>query len=882
MSVGAARATTPLHRLFKMAVWAGAEMAVRLHIVRGDDPNSRDETGLTPLMIAAARNKSAVCRLLADAGADLTALDPSGRSALEIAVANGAAEAAAAIELALSQQTRHVAASVQPPTEAPPESWIAATGEALVGGPFDGEKMVAEMPPTAREGEAPSSVSAPSLQVPIESAAPSSVVNLSPARLDFEDDGAPLDLSGWEAEEVSVPPVDDRPAAIAHLATQDAIGRHVALDDSADWADFEADLPFQAAPLLRAQDAEGRSEIRALLLRASREGSVPEQAIEDVCRDADGARNQATEALLGVVVNDMGAESDERFECQTPFDSSEAFVDPDESHEEAETVDEALAFLDNLRSRHNEPIRLYMREAQRTVLLSAEEEAALGREMDHAADAAIDALSRWPAGIEWLRLAIGSARRGDRSINSIVSSPREAAAPIEADGPDDLAAAGKEPLIGARDPAADHDDQEGELGPATANEEAVDSYYLADALATLVVDGRAGFESQIRTTLVSLSIRRSFLIGLCDAAADGSAEGTGYARAIRSLTAPRDRMVRANLRLVISLAKRYMYSGVPMDDLIQEGNIGLVSAVDKFDWRRGFRFSTMATWWIRQQISRSIADSSLAIRLPVHVYEIAQRFPREAEAFETKTGRSPTIQQLAILVGHDWRKVEALLRAASAPLPIESLDDEPALEVAREPDSFEAISASELRRTLDELLAELGARPEKILRLRYGMGIDEPQTLEEIGALFDVTRERIRQIESKALTKLKHPTRVARLAQWSLDPERHRPAVPGDQSDDGDGDGDAFAAPPVAPLPRAASTRSPIVALTEVGKRLTPVERLLRQAALLDIPVEQTTRGEETTTWVGLTKAIDNRHRKLIRSLIGLGFEFWPGKGYWR
>ena len=878
MSVDAARATVPMHRLFKMAVWAGAETAVRLHILRGDDPNSRDETGLTPLMIAAARNKSAVCRLLADAGADLTALDLSGRSALEIAVANGASEAAAAIELALSQQTRNVAASVQPPTEARPESWIAAPDEALVGGPFDGEKMVAEIPPIGGEGEAPAPVSAPSPQVSIESAAPSSVVNLPPARLDFEDDGAPLDLSGWEAEEKSVPPVDDRPAAIAHVATQDAIGRHVALDDSADWADFEVDLPFQAAPLLRAQDAEGRSEIRALLLRASREGSVPEQAIEDVCRDADGVRNQATEALLAVVVNDLGAESDERIECRTPFDSSEAFVDPDESHEEAETVDEALAFLDNLRSRHNEPIRLYMREAQRTVLLSAEEEAALGREMDHAADAAIEALSRWPAGIEWLRLVIGSARRGDRSINSIVSSPREAAAPIEADGPDDLAAAGTEPLIGAPDPAADQDDQEGELGPATADEEAVDSYALAEALATLVVDGRAGFESQIRATLASLSIRRSLLIGLCDAAADGSAEGAAYARAIRSLTAPRDRMVRANLRLVISLAKRYRYSGVPMDDLIQDGNIGLVSAVDKFDWRRGFRFSTMATWWIRQQISRSIADSSLAIRLPVHVYEIAQRFPREAEAFEKKTGRLPTIQQLAMLVGHDWRKVETLLRAASAPLPIESLDDEPALEAAREPDSFGAISASELRRTLDELLAELGARPEKILRLRYGMGIDEPQTLEEIGALFDVTRERIRQIESKALTKLKHPTRVARLAQWALDPERHRPSVPGDQSDDGD----AFAAPPVVPLPRAASTRSPIVALTEGGKRLTPVERVLRQAALLDIQVEQTTRGEETTTWVGLTKAIDNRHRKLIRSLMGLGFEYWPGKGYWR
>ena len=153
--------------------------------------------------------------------------------------------------------------------------------------------------------------------------------------MDFEDDGEPLDLAGWEADRESIPPIDDRPAAIAHVVMQDAIGRHAALDDSADWADFEADLPFHAAPSLRAQDAEGRTEIRTLLLRASREGSVPEQAIADVCRDATGARDPATEALLGVVINDMGAESDERFEFRSPFESFQAFVDPEESAEES-------------------------------------------------------------------------------------------------------------------------------------------------------------------------------------------------------------------------------------------------------------------------------------------------------------------------------------------------------------------------------------------------------------------------------------------------------------------------------------------------------------------------------------------------------------------
>ena len=863
-----------------MAVWAGAEAAVRLHIARGDDPNSRDETGLTPLMIAATRNKSAVCRLLVDAGADLSALDPSGKSALEIAIVSGAKEAAAAIALALSQRTRLVVALVPSPIAPTHEPEVPTPREAPLGWQPERSEELSTLSTNESEVKPPAAGTSgwPTNQ---SEALETSLYPINPPtiRLDFEDDGEPLDLAGWEADRESIPPIDDRPAAIAHVATQEAIGRHAALDDSADWADFEADLPFHAAPLLRAQDAEGRTEIRTLLLRASREGSVPEQAIADVCRDANGARDPATEALLGVVINDMGAESDERFEFRSPFESFRTFVDPEESAEESETVDEALAFLDNLRSRHNEPIRLYMREAQRTVLLSAEEEAALGRSMDRAAESAIEALSQWPAGIEWLRRAIDNARRGERSINSIVSSPREAATPVDDAGLDNVADDESAFSVRVTNPGVDDGEQDGGAFPMTDDVEAFDAFALADELASLIARTPHS-DTEICAALVALSLRRSFLLELSDAAAVGSADGERYARAIRTLMTPRDRMVRANLRLVISLAKKYMYSGVPMDDLMQDGNIGLMNAVDKFDWRRGFRFSTMATWWIRQQITRSIADSSLAIRLPVHVFEIAQRFPREADAFERKTGRPPTIQQLAELAGHDWRKVETLLRASSTPLPIDSLDDEPSIDSGKDPDPFEGISAAELRRTLDELLAELGARPEKIVRLRYGIGIDEPRTLEEIGALFDVTRERIRQIESKALTKLKHPTRLARLSPWSLDPEKHQRSDGAERIDDAYGE--AAVPPPVAPRARPTPTCAPIAARTEGGKRLTPMERALREAALLDIPVKQRKRGEETTTWVSLTKAVDNRHRKLIRSLMALGFEYWPGKGYCR
>ena len=882
VSVSPARGNPPIHRLFKMAVWAGAELAVKLHIARGDDLDGRDETGLTPLMIAATRNKAAVCRLLAEAGADLAAVDPSGRSALEIALGSGATEAAAAIELALDRQTPPVVNVASTIGVAPPSAPNSSSSES----PTRSASSDAEWSDGHAANEPTTECPLPwGLGLPgggVEVAAPpsASAACFPPMRLDFEDDGEPIDLSGWEAEEDSIPPRDDRPAAVAHVATQEAIGRHAAMDDSADWADFEADLPFQAAPMLRAQDVEGRVEIRALLLRASREGSVPEQSIEEVCRDADGARNPAAEALVRVVLNDMGAEADERFECRSPFDSSEAFVDPEESAPESETVDGALAFLDNLRSRHNEPIRLYMREAQRTVLLSAEEEAELGRSMDLAAEAAIDALSRWPAGINWLLHAIAGARAGARSINSIVSSPREAAAPVDAAGLDDSAAA-ETPLPNAsHDSAMDHDGEDGEPGPTTADGETVDVFALADELASLTASKAPRPSAQIRAALAALSLRRSFLIGLGDAAADGSAEGGGYALAIRALMAPRDHMVRANLRLVISLAKKYMYSDVLLDDLIQDGNIGLLSAVDKFDWRRGFRFSTMATWWIRQQISRSIADYSLAIRLPVHVFEIAQRFPREAEAFEKRNGRPPTIQQLAMLVGREGRKVETLVRACSAPLSIDSLDDEPSMDASTDSGPFEERSASEMRAALDELLAELGPKPEKIVRLRFGIGTDEPQTLEEIGAIFDVTRERIRQIESKALTKLKHPTRLARLSQWSSEPEKHRPAEPERHSDDAANK--ILAPPPVAAPSRATPPRAPWGARAKGGTRLTPMELVLCQAAVLDIPVKQSKRGAETTTWVGLTKAVDNRHRKLIRSLMALGFEYWPGKGYWR
>lgn len=829
-----------------MAVWAGAETAVSLHIARGDDPNARDDAGLTPLMIAAARNKSAVCRLLIEAGADLAALDPAGRSALEIATSTGATDAAVTIERALAVQMYSEHGAV--PSDGP--STCATENEA---------NLVVEELPLNQEARTLDSIA---------------TLQPQSARLDFEDDGEPLDLAGWDAEEESVPSVDDMPTAIAHLATQSAIAQHAALDDSADWAYFEAELPAHAAPLLVVQDSEWRSSIRALLLRASREGSVPEQAVEDACRDASGARDFETESLLKVVLNDMGAETDERFEFRSPFENFDVYGDPNESDAEAENVDEAVGFFDNLRSRHNEPIRLYMREAQRTVLLSAEEEAELGESMERAAELAMDTLSCWCAGVQWVVDAIGSARRGVRSVGSISSIAHDA--PTLGDGVIEESKFSEAELS----PPIDEIGGDNGLRQGALEAEAPDVFALADKLAALTKNVTPGRENEIRATLATLAPRRSFLIELWGAAADGTAESNRCGQAIRALMHSRDRMVCANLRLVISLARKQMYSGVPMDDLIQDGNIGLMIAADKFDWKRGFRFSTMATWWIRQQITRSIADSSLAIRLPVHVFEIAQRFPRELDALEKTLGREPTIGQLAECIGQDQRKVERLLRACSAPLAIDALDEESNFELTECSEPFQRVSTEHLRRTMDVLLGELDARQQKIVRLRYGIGTYEPQTLEEVGALFEVTRERIRQIESKALTKLKHPGRLARLSCWSLNPDESMSAASATRA----GDGGCTAASEL-PEPQATSRHPQAFGKTaraDGGKLISPLEKVLRTATLLGVPVEQCAQGNETTTWVLLAKAEDNQHRKLIRSLLAMGFENSPGKGYWR
>lgn len=811
-----------MNRLFKMAVSAGVESAVLLHIERGDHVDCRDDKGLTPLMIAAARNKAAVCRLLLASKANPRLVDPLGRDALAIARNANAAEAAAVIENA-----------VAPPTTPTPPL------------PPQADRLV-DLPSTLEDHET-----------------------------------STFDTAGWEPEVEATTPAPDESLARPATAVQTAISLHAAFDSSASWDEFDIALPSFAEPLARGEPTEARHELRLLFLRALREGSVPWEHLDELVGGSDDESR-----TLRRLVNELGAEVDDRFEYRAEHEDFTVVVDPESSEQEDDAVGAAFDALDAINSDAHAPLRHFLREAQRHPLVSASEEIILGQSMEAEIERALDCLAGWPAGVERILEFARNASSGARGLAWMATAPTDEA-------PMDESALQGEAASAPPTGAVDEESEEVLEGPPAGEAQDVSTQISALAAARRAEGfGGSGWAEQ-RAILGSISFRRAFLMELADGAESGHACARDYARAIEKFRHARDRLALANLRLAVSIARKYQGSGLPLVDLIQDANIGLLRAVDKFNWRRGFRFSTYATWWIRQAVSRAVADTSRCIRVPVHIHAAAYSAEQESRAWEQLNGRAPSPVELAAALSIPLRKVFALLRAGLAPASLDELVEQEAIgpdleEAFMLADPAEAMEAKELGEQLDHALSAFKPTERMVIRMRFGLGTDEGLTLEELGQAMGVTRERVRQIEAKTLRRLKHPARSDPLRAWLAEEEKVRASSESAAEED-DVDGEPAE---VADAPRpdgerqapASNAREPWVAPKTKRAAGAPkaLDRLLAQAKALGVTVEDGRGGPTGELWVRIEKVSDGKTRGLIRKLFGMGFSYAPGAGFWR
>jgi RNA polymerase primary sigma factor len=422
-----------------------------------------------------------------------------------------------------------------------------------------------------------------------------------------------------------------------------------------------------------------------------------------------------------------------------------------------------------------DPVRLYLKEIGKVSLLKAEEEVTIGRRIEVGQIALRRALGRVPFATAKLLALVDRVRREEVPLDDVILLP-EGGEPTPSEVRSNLAAFARvrrlereierlqTALVDKRRSKTTRANYNKWIAQNRASIQSVlENLPLKPALADqLVADirqlvksmGANKMRSELRQLEQTAGLGRKALLA-------SLSEIEEHDRVVRQA---KKELMEANLRLVVSVAKRYLGSELSLLDLVQEGNIGLMKAVDRFQYRRGFKFSTYATWWIRQAITRAIADHSRTIRIPVHMVETLNRISRVNRSLVNEMGREPTPEELAQHTGVPARKVRLILESSRKPLSLETpIGDDSELGDFLEDKGAESpndnLITQDLTTQVERALSTLSAKEKEILRLRFGIGEAGEHTLEEVGRRFSVTRERIRQIETKALRKLRHPLR---------------------------------------------------------------------------------------------------------------------------
>lgn len=570
--------------------------------------------------------------------------------------------------------------------------------------------------------------------------------------------GEALDTSAWEEDSDAPVPPNDETIGIRAAALQAELSRHVPIDTAEDWSDLDILLPvIPTGRLWSGLDEQTRTDIQQLIEDGLRSGRISRRRLEGaVPVDDNHETDTEFEARLRLTLSELEILVDDW------FPDHPGAPEEDDSLEYGAITDEAITFLNDLSSPTGDPFQAYLKDIGRPPLLSREEEAMLGRAMKEGIDATIDAIATSATAIKEI-LATGSAIiHGDLPLDTMIASGRSPVTNDDEDNTEDVAPERTNDLTS--------DDLRSLLNTIRERHER----YVALQLLPNKQHYRKLCEQTLgalRDGLRSVPFSWRFLEHLRNKVTNDD-ERERLNAALAKVVGARERMITANLRLVISIARRYATPALPVTDLIQEGNIGLLKAVERFEYERGFKFSTYGTWWIRQSITRAIADHARTVRLPVHVTETLHKLSRTERQLNQELGREPSMEELATRLNISVRKVHRLRQLAEPPVWIDTVTDNDTLETIadmipenRPNETIEHLCRRSLREAIAELLATLSEQQARIISLRYGLEDGEPRTLEEIGQQFSVTRERIRQIEEKILQKLQHPARAQRLRQ---------------------------------------------------------------------------------------------------------------------